>query len=188
MAKSGVSFRHFILGLLVKRSMSGYDIRRLLRGLDWLLGNPSFGTIYPALHALLQDGLVTVEVVPHPTRPPRKIYTITEDGRRTVQEWVAQNPPSGIGLRSFIMHLILAGNSTRDSLTAHLRQRQEAVAAHHAALEQVVEELGEQQVGLGEIAAIEYGLSIASAELAWLEGKLGELSTETGTDPSEEAT
>jgi DNA-binding PadR family transcriptional regulator len=187
MAKSGVSFRHFILGLLVKRSMSGYDIRRLLRSLGWLLGNPSFGTIYPALHALLEDGLVTVEVVPHPTRPPRKIYTITEDGERSVQEWVAQNPPSSIGLRSFIMHLILAGNSARGGLTAHLRQRQEAVATHHTALEQAVEELGEQ-AGLGEVTAIEYGLSIASAELAWLEDKLGQLSAETEADPSKEGT
>ena len=82
MAKSSVNFRHFILGLLSRRSMSGYDIRRLLRSLGWLLGNPSFGTIYPALHALLKDGLVTVEVVPHPSRPPRKIYTITGAGRR----------------------------------------------------------------------------------------------------------
>jgi DNA-binding PadR family transcriptional regulator len=187
MAKSGVSFRHFILGLLVKRSMSGYDIRRLLGSLGWLLGNPSFGTIYPALHALLQDGLVTVEVVPHPTRPPRKIYTIAEAGRRSVQEWVAQNSPSSIGLRSFMMYLILAGNSNRGGLTAHLRQRQEAVAAHHSALEQAVEELGEQ-AGLGELAAIEYGLSIASAELDWLEGKLGQLPTGTETSPSEEGT
>ena len=117
MAKGSVSFRHFILGLLTKRSMSGYDIRRLLRSLDWLLGNPSFGTIYPALHALLEDGLVTVEVVPHPSRPPRKIYTITEAGKQALKEWVAQPPPSSTGLRAFIMHLILAGDSTSGGLS-----------------------------------------------------------------------
>jgi DNA-binding PadR family transcriptional regulator len=187
MARSSVSFRHFILGLLTKRSMSGYDIRRLLRSLGWLLGNPSFGTIYPALHALLEDGLVTVEVVPHPSRPPRKIYTITEAGRQTLQNWVAQPPPSSTGLRAFIMHLILAGDSTSDGLIGHLRQRQDAVAAHRSALEQAVEGLGEQ-ASAGELVAIEYGLAIANAELTWLEGKLDQLSTETGIGPSEEAT
>jgi PadR family transcriptional regulator AphA len=187
MAKSSVSFRHFILGLLVKRPMWGYDIRRLLRSLDWLLGNPSFGTIYPALHALLKDGLATVEVVPHPSKPPRKVYTITETGKRSMQEWVAQNPSSSVGLRSFIMYVILTSNSTHGGLATHLRQRQEAVAAHHSDLEQAVEELGEQ-VSSGERMAIEYGLAIASAELVWLESKLGQLSTETGTDPLEEAT
>ena len=187
MVKGSVSFRHFILGLLTKRSMSGYDIRRLLRSLGWLLGNPSFGTIYPALHALLEDGLVTVEVVPHPSRPARKIYTITEAGKQALQQWVAQSLPSSIGLRAFIMHLIVEGDSISENLTGHLRQRQEAVAAHRSALEQTVEGLGEQ-ASAGELVAIEYGLAIANAELAWLQGKLGQLSAETETDPSEEAT
>ena len=187
MAKSSVSFRHFILGLLTKRSMSGYDIRRLLRSLGWLLGNPSFGTIYPALHALLEDGLVTVEVVPHPSRPARKIYTITEAGRQVLQKWIPQSPSLSIGIRAFIMRLILAGDSTSDGLNEHLRQRQEAVAAHHSALEQAIEELGEQ-ASAGELVAIEYGLAIANAELAWLEGKLNQLSTEMETNPSAEAT
>ena len=184
MARSGVSFRLLVLGLLLRRPMSGYGIRRLLTGLGWLLGNPSFGTIYPALHALLEDGLVTVELVPHPTRPARKTYTITEDGKQSVQEWVAQNPPASIDLRSFLMRLVLAGNSSAGGLVAHLRRRQEAVAAHRSALAQAVAELG-QQAGTGETAAIEYGLAIARAELAWLEGKLSQLSMEAGTDPSE---
>ena len=177
MAKGSVSFRYFILGLLVKRSMSGYDIRRLLRNLSWLLGTPSFGAIYPALHALLGDGLVTVEVVPHPTRPPRKIYTITDAGKQALREWVAQSPPSSTDLRAFIMHLMLTGDSICDRLTAHLRQRQEAVATHHSDLEQAARELGEQP-SLGELVGIEYGLAIASAEMAWLEGKLAQLSVE----------
>ena len=111
MVASSAKFRYFILGLLAKRPMSGYDIRRLLRSLGWLFGNPSFGTIYPALHALLEDGLVTVEVVPHPNRPARKIYTITENGEQALQRWVAQPPRQGAGLRAFIMYLIVTGNS-----------------------------------------------------------------------------
>ena len=152
-----------------------------------MLGNPSFGTIYPALHALLKDGLVTVDVVPHPSRPPRKIYTITEAGKQALQEWIVQPPPSSIGLRAFVMRLVMAGDSTQAGLVAHLRQRQESVAGHRSALEQAVGELGEQ-ASLGVLVAIEYGLAIASAELAWLEGKLGQQSTETGADPSTEAT
>ena len=187
MARGSANFRYFTLGLLVKRAMSGYDIKRLLKSLGWLLGNPRFGTIYPALHALLQDDLVTVEVVPHPNRPARKIYTITEAGKQALQEWIAQPQPSSIGMKAFIMHLILAGDSTRDGLAAHLQQRREVAAAQHSALEQAVEELGEQ-ASLGEHMAIEYSLTIASAELAWLEDKLAQLSTDSETDPSEKTT
>ena len=33
MTAGAVSFRHFILGLLKQQPMSGYDIKRLLKGL-----------------------------------------------------------------------------------------------------------------------------------------------------------
>ena len=187
MATSSVSFRRVILGLLTKRSMSGYDIRRLLRSLGSLLGNPSFGTIYPALHALLKDGLVTVEVVPHASRPPRKVYTITETGKQALQGWAVQPLSSSMGLRAFILHLILAGDSIPDGVTALLQKRLEAVAADHWALKQVNDELVDQ-ASLGELVAIEYVLAIGNAELAWLECKLGQLSTEAGMDPSEKVT
>jgi DNA-binding PadR family transcriptional regulator len=167
--------------------MSGYDIKRFLQILGWLLGNTSFGTIYPALHALHQDDLVTVEVVPHPSRPARKIYAITEAGREALREWIAQPPPSNTGLRSFIMHLILAGVSSRDGLAAYLRQRREVAAERHSALEQAVEALSEQG-SLGEQMAIEYGLAIANTELAWLEVKLAQLSTDSEMDPVERTT
>ena len=178
MARGSASFRYFILGLLVRRAMSGYDIRRFLKSLGWLLGNPSFGAIYPALHTLLQDDLVTVEVVPHPSRPARKIYTITEAGKQALQEWIAQPPPSSIGMRAFIMHLILAGDFTRTGLIARLEQRREVAATQFSTLEQAVEELGEK-ASLGEHMAIEYGLTISSAELTWLEDKLAQLTTDS---------
>jgi hypothetical protein len=53
MATEGVSFRHFFLGLLDRRPMSGYDIKRLLERLKGLLGGSSFGNIYPAVPAHL---------------------------------------------------------------------------------------------------------------------------------------
>lgn len=47
--------RHFILGLWVQQPVSGYDIRQMFKGLEWLIGAPSFGSLYPALHALLRE-------------------------------------------------------------------------------------------------------------------------------------
>jgi DNA-binding PadR family transcriptional regulator len=187
MARDGAGFRKFLLGLLARRAMSGYDIKRFLKSLEWLLGNPSFSMIYPALHALLQDDLVSVEVVSHPSRPARKIYTITEAGEQALQEWIAQPPPSGVSTRAFIQHLILAGDSSSDGLVAHLRQRQKVAAEQHSALEQAVQGLGEQ-ASQGEHLAIEYGLAIARTELAWLEKKLAQLSPDSEMGPLEKTT
>jgi DNA-binding PadR family transcriptional regulator len=82
--------------------MSGYDIRQTMKRLGWLIGSPSFGAIYPALHALLENERVTVEVVSRPDRPPRKLYSITETGRQALGEWIATSDSSHESLRLFI--------------------------------------------------------------------------------------
>jgi DNA-binding PadR family transcriptional regulator len=185
MANGNAIFRHFILGLLARQSMSGYDIRRFMRSLGLLLGSPSFGTIYPTLHALLEDDLVTVEVVPQPNRPARKVYTITTAGNQALHDWVARPASSKKGLKAFVMHLILAEDSARDGLIAHLDRRRSEVMDHHTTLAQAAEEWGEQ-ASPGQRLAIEYGLAMASAELSWLEDKLAHLSAELEASPATE--
>jgi PadR family transcriptional regulator AphA len=80
-----VSIRYLVLGLISQQRMSGYGIKRFLKSLSWLVGNPSFGSLYPTLHALREEGLVTVEVAPRQDRPPRKIYTITDAGKQALR-------------------------------------------------------------------------------------------------------
>jgi DNA-binding PadR family transcriptional regulator len=181
MATGTANFRYFILGLLAQRSMSGYDISRFLKSLGWLLGNPSFGTIYPTLHALLEDDLATVQVVSRLDRPPRKIYTITEAGRQALGEWVAQPASSSAKLKTFAMHLITVGDFSRVGLVSHLKQRWETVDAHLSALERMIQELGER-TNTGQRLALEYGLAMANAELAWLDSRLVELSAGSNVD------
>ena len=184
MTGTAANFRYFILGLLAEQAMSGYDIRRLLKGLGWLMGNPSFGAIYPALHALLEDGLATVETTSQSNKRIRKIYTITDAGRQSLQDWVAQPTKSRINVKSFVMYLILVGNLAQDKLAAHLQQRRQVVVAHYSALESVLHDLGER-VNQGQRIAIEYGLATASAELVWLDRMLAQLSAGQDIGPSE---
>lgn len=172
---SAVSIRHFILGLLNRQPMSGYDIRRFLKSLSWLIDSPSFGSLYPALHALLEDGLVTVEVVSRHDKPPRKIYSITETGRRALRAWVDRPVAPDASLKAFLMRLILASSLSHAGLIAHLEQRRRQVAAHQADLEQTAEGMDEN-MDLGERLVLDYGLAVAAAELVWLDEALAHLS------------
>jgi PadR family transcriptional regulator AphA len=172
---NAMSTRHFVLGLLTQQPMSGYDVKQFLKSLGWLIDSPSFGSLYPALHALLEDGLVTVEVVSGQDRPPRKIYTITQAGRKALQGWVSQPMESGASLKAFIMRLALADNLSRAGLSAYLEQRREQVATHRLTLQQSAEAMGEE-VDLGKRLTLDYGLALASAELAWLDRTLARLS------------
>jgi PadR family transcriptional regulator AphA len=169
---NAISIRQFILGLLARQPMSGYDIKRFFKSLSWLIDSPSFGSLYPALHALLEGGLVTVEIIPQQDKPPRKIYSITGTGEETLQEWMGQPAESGVSLKAFLMRLILVSNLSQDDLVAHLERRRTQVARH---LRQTAEAMG-NEADLGERLALDYGVAVANAELAWLNSALSRLS------------
>jgi PadR family transcriptional regulator AphA len=169
-----MNFRLFILGLLTQQAMSGYDIKCVLKRLGWLVGNPSFGSIYTNLHALLKDGLVTVKVIANPHKPVRKVYSIAEPGRQVLQKWVNDTVTSKASLKTFVMNLILAGVLSPAALIAHLQQRRDQIVAHQAVLEQTTRELDEE-IDLRKYLVKEYGLALAAAELAWLDSTLDRL-------------
>jgi PadR family transcriptional regulator AphA len=169
-----MSFRHFILGLLTQQPMSGYDIKLELQNLDWLVGNPSYGSLYPALHALEEDGLVTVEVESRRNRPSRKVYSITETGRAALNDWIKQPTGSNASMKTFVRRLILADNFSRVGLITQLHQRRAQVTAQRAALNDT--HIGEyEDVGFGQQLALDYGMALAEAEVAWLDSTLDRL-------------
>jgi DNA-binding PadR family transcriptional regulator len=158
--------------------MSGYDVRRFLKSLSWLVDSPSFGSIYPALRALQEDGLVTMEEVLRQGKQPRKIYTITEAGRQALREWVDQPSSPDASLKTFLMRLILAGSFSHTGLIVHLQQRRSQIGAHYATLEQIMETLDEM-ADSGQRLTFDYGLALAAVELAWLDSKLELLSQQS---------
>jgi DNA-binding PadR family transcriptional regulator len=167
-----------ILGLLTHEPMSGYGIKQLLERFGWLIGSPSFGSLYPTLHSLLDEGLVTVEVIPREDQIPRKIYTITEAGERRLQEWIDQPAEPDTHLKAFVTRLILANNLSTGRLRRHLEQRRSQVLDHRTVLTKAADSL-EQRDNRGQYLALDYGIAIADAELAWLDRTLERLSGES---------
>jgi DNA-binding PadR family transcriptional regulator len=173
-----ISLRHFILGLLARQPMSGYDIKRLLKSFGWLISGPSFGSLYPTLRDLLEQGLVVVEVMPSQEKPPRKIYSITAAGGETLQAWMEQPIGDSASLKAFVMRLLLAGNFSHDRLATQVQWRREQVAGYRAALERMVGGM-EEETDVGKRLALDYGLALARSELTWLDGALEQLSSAT---------
>jgi PadR family transcriptional regulator AphA len=171
---SAKGIRYFVLGLLTRQPMSGYDIKRFLKNLSWLVDVPSLGSLYPSLHTLLKDGLVTMEVVARQDRPPRKIYAITAAGEEALRAWLSQPSEPNASLKKFVMRLALAGRLSQVGLLAHLEQRRAHIAAQKVNLEQAIAE-GEN-ADLGEHLMLDYELNLAAAELAWLDSTLARLS------------
>jgi len=77
-----VDVRTICLGILTRGSATGYEIKKLLQedGYQHFV-EASFGSIYPALGRLTEEGLVSVRAEAQTKRPDRKVYSITPAGR-----------------------------------------------------------------------------------------------------------
>lgn len=175
------STRHILLGLLSQQPMSGYDIRSMFSGLRWLADTPSYGSLYPTLHALLEEGLVTVNVEPGEGKPPKKLYSLTEAGHAALRSWLQKPSSSEFSIKAFVRQLIMAGSLSSDELKAHLVKRRAQVIDYLSRPEHGEDPGEELRDDLGRKLAHDYGAAIAKAELDWLDSQLAEL----GRSPSE---
>lgn len=68
--------------------MYGYQIAKLLDENREEAIAMKQGALYPVLRSLEKNGLLSSKVEPSISGPPRRYYTITEDGRDTLTIWV----------------------------------------------------------------------------------------------------
>lgn len=74
--------RTICLGILTRGDATGYEIKKLFDGDGYQhFVEASFGSIYPALNRLTEEGLVSVREELQEKRPDRKVYSITPAGR-----------------------------------------------------------------------------------------------------------
>jgi PadR family transcriptional regulator AphA len=73
--------RTICLGILTRGDATGYEIKKVFEdgGLQHFV-EASFGSIYPALGRLMDEGLVSVREEVQEKRPDRKVYSITPAG------------------------------------------------------------------------------------------------------------
>jgi DNA-binding PadR family transcriptional regulator len=92
-----MSINYAILGMLSYKSMTGYDIKKIIQDSAFMHWSGNNNQIYKALTELLDKGLVTNEVMHQESLPTKKIYTITSEGLSALKEWVlSQSEPSEI--------------------------------------------------------------------------------------------
>ena len=74
-----------VLAILSGRPAYGYEITAWLR--DQGFADIAEGTVYALLVRVEQRGLVDVEKVPSEKGPPRKVYSLNDEGRKYLEEF-----------------------------------------------------------------------------------------------------
>ncbi len=97
-----------LLGLLLPGPKHGYELHQEFTeslGAVWQVG---LSQMYAHLKALENDGLVTCQTEVQANRPPRKIYSITDEGRGHFLRWLHEPTPQIRGIRlEFLSRLFL---------------------------------------------------------------------------------
>jgi len=95
-----------LLGFLIKSPMTGYDLRKAFSMSFSFFSELSYGSIYPSLRKMEAAGLISKQVEIQNGTPNRKIYTITEAGKRAFLEalrspFVPEQPRNAFCTRLF---------------------------------------------------------------------------------------
>jgi DNA-binding PadR family transcriptional regulator len=78
--------KSMLLGFLMRRPMTGYELKKLFSLSFSFFSGLSYGSIYPALKKMEQEGLITMRLEVQEGSPNRKVYTITGEGRKAFLE------------------------------------------------------------------------------------------------------
>lgn len=159
-----------LLGLLRQRPMYGYEIYQQLStaeglGLVWRLKQSQ---LYALLAKLERRGYVTHTRVPQESRPPRKVFRLTEAGQDALRAWTEAPVEHGRELRlEFLAKLYFARFAGADAARQLLERQREACRSWRATWQRQAAGLREQQPYAWLV--YEFRLGQVQAMLEWLD-------------------
>ncbi len=103
-----MSIKYAILGLLSWKPSSGYDLKKVFEESSVMYWSGNNNQIYKTLIQLLDEGLVTNEVLHQESTPSKKLYTITSKGASALKEWVLSSPELPEFKKTFLVQLAWA--------------------------------------------------------------------------------
>jgi PadR family transcriptional regulator AphA len=169
-----------LLGLLLRQSMTGYDLATVIRKSINFIWPAQLSQIYRTLGQLEDDGLVVSEVVPQQGRPDRRVYSVTESGQRAFESWAGELVTELDPVRvPFLVRFFFGGTRPPQDLVTQLRVMRDL---HLKARDQLANEIP------GDIA--EFAASDNSTELDPLiwdaVRRAGEMVSQTWVDWADE--
>ncbi len=162
--------KYAILGLLQYKDMHGYRIKEHIEGNFGHMWSVNYGQIYPNLKKLSDEGLIRMtRVVQNGEKgPPRKLYSITEEGRREFRNWLHKSPEKSMLLRDpFLMRFVFFGFGDPER---SLELIDEQLAHYRKALKRREKNLERwQKSGIYVQLIAELGVNLNEVFLDWLD-------------------
>jgi DNA-binding PadR family transcriptional regulator len=119
--------KSMLLGFLIRGPMTGYELKKVFSLSFSFFSGLSFGSIYPALKKMEKEGLIAMRVEVQEGSPDRKVYTITEEGKKGFLEALKAPFTHERGKHPFLTRLFFFAHLTPEERSATARQFLESV-------------------------------------------------------------
>jgi DNA-binding PadR family transcriptional regulator len=136
-----MSLRYALLGLLARESLTGYDLTKKFDSTIGFFWSAKHSQIYPELAALTKEGLVTFELVTQTSKPNKKVYTITDQGREALGAWVGDEGERRSVKDPLLMRVWSVGVVAPQELLPQLREARAEMDRRLAYIEKTETEL-----------------------------------------------
>ena len=150
------------LGALSLGDATGYEIKKLFDDAFGHFFAAGYGSIYPALEKLTEEGKVEYDRQQQEKRPDKKVFSITAAGRDAFISELTHTSPreklrSEFLVLMFFAHL-LPPQRLAEVLQKHLDESQRELV--------LLEELAKREMPAGMKFTIHYGLAVTHAAIA----------------------
>ncbi|MBL8691370.1 MAG: helix-turn-helix transcriptional regulator [Rhodospirillaceae bacterium] len=159
--------RTLCLGVLSLEDASGYEIKQTLEDVFGSFYNASFGSIYPALARLVDEGEATVLAAGDARFPDRKRYRITETGRSRLSTTLAKTKGRDVLRSEFLVAMFFAHLLP----VAELRRLTDEKLAEARGTQSVLQSYSRVHLAEGQRFALRYMLALAKGQIEFLEGE-----------------
>ena len=175
MAKENKS-KYAVMGVLSICPASGYDIKKFMECSTSNFWSESYGQIYPILKQLVEEGLAASHVEKQEGKPEKYIYTLTEQGKEGLRDWLSESVESGVERNELLLklffgvHIPLEKNKEHvhafQKLQTHLLEKYEGIERELSAAVQNDETLSYR------LLTVRYGIHRCRAMLTWCDETL----------------
>lgn len=174
------SLKYAILGLIIRNPISGYDIMKEFNEELVNFWSAKHSQIYPELKKLVDEGLVEYTVIITATVLEKKLYSITEKGKRDFLSWLIQieplepTPKEVFRLRMYYANHI-EKEHLKEMLQDQLDQRVKKLAYLKEAMDNYSEVPATTDVAFGDYIVLDGAILREKSSIQWLKNCLKHL-------------
>ena len=175
-----MSLPHALLGLLNYKPATGYDLKAAFESSINLFWNASLPQIYRTLKQMEKSGWLTFTTEHQAGKPSRKIYQLTEKGKKELLEWLSAPPEFPETKNPMLVKLFFGNQIEKKDLAVNIRKWRERYTNFLDKMDKDIKPVAKYYADKTDskddiqfwMLAADYGIRNAKAVIEWCDAAL----------------